>query len=48
MALKYKEEMKPDYAPIALISGGETTVTIANPNGRGGRNCEYALLLALP
>jgi hydroxypyruvate reductase len=33
--------------PRALISGGETTVTVTNPNGRGGRNLEYLLALAL-
>ena len=32
--------------PIALISGGELTVTL-NGNGRGGPNREYALSLAL-
>jgi len=31
----------------ALISGGETTVRVMNPDGRGGRNTEYALALAL-
>lgn len=46
MALKYRSEIKPDHAPIAIISGGETTVTVRNHNGRGGRNCEYALSLA--
>ncbi len=33
-----------------LISGGETTVTVeasAGPPGRGGRNCEYLLALAI-
>ncbi len=30
-----------------LISGGETTVTISKYSGRGGRNCEYLLALAL-
>jgi len=35
-------------APIALLSGGETTVTLQG-NGRGGRNTEFllALLIAL-
>lgn len=47
MALKYRAEMKPDQAPIAIISGGETTVTVRNQNGCGGRNCEYALSLAV-
>jgi len=32
--------------PVALISGGETTVTIRG-TGRGGRNGEYLLALAL-
>ena len=30
----------------AIISGGETTVTVRG-KGRGGRNCEYLLALAL-
>jgi hydroxypyruvate reductase len=33
--------------PIALISGGETTVTLRPQHGRGGRNTEYLLALAL-
>ena len=33
--------------PTALISGGETTVTVVNSKGRGGRNLEYLLALAL-
>ena len=33
--------------PIALISGGECTVTVKNPQGKGGRCSEYALSLAL-
>ena len=32
--------------PVVLISGGETTVTLDGP-GRGGRNAEYLLSLAL-
>jgi hydroxypyruvate reductase len=31
---------------LALISGGETTVTVRG-KGRGGRNCEYLLALAV-
>jgi hydroxypyruvate reductase len=30
-----------------LISGGETTVRVTHPDGRGGRNGEYLLALAL-
>jgi len=33
-------------APLVLLSGGETTVTVRGP-GRGGRNTEYLLGLAL-
>ncbi len=33
--------------PLALISGGETTVTLRPQHGRGGRNTEYLLSLAL-
>ena len=32
--------------PVAIISGGETTVTVTG-NGRGGRNAEYLLALGL-
>jgi len=31
----------------AIISGGETTVHVQNPQGRGGRNLEYLLGLAI-
>lgn len=31
----------------ALLSGGETTVFVRNPSGKGGRNSEYVLSLAL-
>lgn len=30
----------------ALLSGGETTVVVRNPDGRGGRNAEYLTSLA--
>jgi hydroxypyruvate reductase len=33
--------------PVALVTGGETTVRVAHPAGRGGRNTEYLLALAL-
>jgi hydroxypyruvate reductase len=33
--------------PVCLLSGGETTVTVAG-RGRGGRNQEFALALARP
>jgi len=31
----------------AIVSGGETTVTVVNPAGRGGRNLEYLLAMAI-
>jgi glycerate 2-kinase len=31
----------------AIISGGETTVAVTNPQGKGGRNLEYLLGLAI-
>ncbi len=37
---------QPAAAPCALISGGETTVTVRG-SGRGGRNAEFLLSLAL-
>jgi hydroxypyruvate reductase len=33
--------------PLALISGGETTVSLQAGHGRGGRNSEFLLALAL-
>jgi glycerate 2-kinase len=32
---------------VAILSGGELSVTVRNAQGRGGRNQEYALALAL-
>jgi len=37
----------PFQRPVALISGGECTVTVKNPRGRGGRCTEYLLSLAI-
>ncbi len=39
-----KHILKP---PILLLSGGETTVTLKNKSGKGGRNSEYLLSFAL-
>lgn len=39
---------QPAKPPVALISGGETTVTIGDKRpGRGGRNTEFVLSMAL-
>lgn len=36
-----------DGEPRIILSGGETTVRVSNPDGRGGRNLEYLLGLAI-
>jgi glycerate-2-kinase len=38
---------RPAVPPCALISGGETTVTIDGPSDRGGPNQEFALAFAV-
>lgn len=37
---------RPFVPPVVLLSGGETTVTIRNTGGRGGRNSELLLSFA--
>lgn len=37
---------RPFARPVVLLSGGETTVTLRG-KGKGGRNCEFLLSLAL-
>ena len=39
-------ERLPEHGPLLILSGGETTVTV-RAGGRGGRNTEYLLALAL-
>lgn len=46
MARQIRLHAQPVEPPCVLLSGGETTVTVRG-NGRGGRNCEFALSLAL-
>lgn len=46
MAKQVVRHGQPVAAPCVLISGGETTVTVSG-DGRGGRNVEFALALAL-
>lgn len=41
-----RQHQQPWKPPIALLSGGETTVTVKG-NGRGGRNTEFLLSLAI-
>lgn len=37
---------RPVPPPCCIISGGETTVTLSNPHGIGGRNLEFVLAAA--
>lgn len=46
IATQVRRHGQPGRAPLVLLSGGETTVTVRG-NGRGGRNAEFALGLAL-
>lgn len=46
IALQVKRHGQPFPAPCVLLSGGETTVTIRG-DGRGGRNVEFLLSLAI-
>jgi glycerate 2-kinase len=46
MALQVAERNQPFVAPCVLLSGGETTVTVRG-SGRGGRNVEFLLSLAI-
>lgn len=40
-------ELRASGTRTALVSGGETTVTVTSEGGQGGRNGEYLLALAL-
>jgi glycerate 2-kinase len=46
IARQIAERAEPFSPPCVLLSGGETTVTVRG-NGRGGRNVEYLLSLAI-
>ena len=46
IALQVAERGQPLSAPCVLLSGGETTVTVRG-TGRGGRNVEFLLALAI-
>jgi hydroxypyruvate reductase len=46
IALQVRRSGQPARPPCAIISGGETTVTLKG-NGTGGRNVEFLLSLAL-
>jgi glycerate 2-kinase len=40
-----RRDGRPLTPPACLLSGGETTVTLSRPHGKGGRNQEFALAL---
>ncbi|NVJ97961.1 MAG: glycerate kinase [Alphaproteobacteria bacterium] len=40
-------ERRDSGVPTLILSGGETTVSVKNPSGAGGRNMEYALGLTI-
>ena len=44
---RFAREAKAAGRRVAIISGGELSVTVRTRQGRGGRNQEYALALAL-
>ncbi len=46
IAQEIREHARPFKAPVVLLSGGETTVTLRG-DGKGGRNSEFLLSLAL-
>jgi hydroxypyruvate reductase len=47
IAREVAQKNRPFQKPVLILSGGETTVTIRNPKGRGGRNSEFLLSVAL-
>jgi glycerate 2-kinase len=46
IARQVRRHGQPAKAPCVLLSGGETTVTVRG-KGRGGRNAEFLLALAV-
>ncbi|MFP9135911.1 glycerate kinase [Devosia sp. XGJD_8] len=46
MAREVSQRNRPFKKPVVLLSGGETTVTLRG-RGRGGRNAEFLLALAI-
>lgn len=47
MAREIALKNRPFIRPVAMLSGGETTVTLRGKPGRGGRNAEFLLAFAL-
>ncbi|RWX74656.1 glycerate kinase [Neorhizobium lilium] len=47
IAREIEARNRPFSKPVVLLSGGETTVTLRNKGGKGGRNGEFALAMAM-
>lgn len=47
LARETAQKGRPFTAPVVLLSGGETTVTLNTQSGRGGRNTAFLLSLAM-
>ena len=47
IAIETATARRPFTPPVVLLSGGETTVTLGQAPGRGGRNTEFLLSLAI-
>ncbi len=47
IALEAADRRREGDRPILIVSGGETTVTVKRPGGRGGRNLEYLFSLGI-
>jgi hydroxypyruvate reductase/glycerate 2-kinase len=43
LAIRIRQEGKPAKPPACILSGGETTVTLGDNPGKGGRNLEFVL-----
>lgn len=43
----YHQHQRKNNKPLLILSGGETTVTLYKQEGRGGRNSEFLLALAI-
>src|SRR5690606_37351994 len=47
IACEIAKRNRPFGKPVLLLSGGETAVTLGGSTGRGGRNTEFLLALAI-
>jgi hydroxypyruvate reductase/glycerate 2-kinase len=43
LARSVRQDRLPLPSPLCILSGGETTVTLSMPHGKGGRNQEFVL-----